>query len=152
MTGLTGYDWTVWPDWPEVVLKDDFKKIKVAMLKAHLKAIGRDISGKKVDLIDRIKDHYTPYDHEDQAAIRAMDDFRVRAIEYGVVASWFRFCLNFLGGILPVMMVGGSLWFWSSGSITAGDIAAKQGVRGMIASDLFPCIRHLMDNPSLIHE
>ncbi len=34
----------------------------------------------------------------------------------------------------------------------AGDIAGKQGQRGMIASDLFPYIRILMDNPSLIHE
>ncbi len=84
------------------------------------------VTGQIVDTVTNIKTVklFAHNDHEDQAAIRAMDDFRVRAIEYGVVASWFRFCLNFLGGILPVVMVGGSLWFWSNGNITAGDIAA----------------------------
>ena len=58
-----------------------------------------------------------------------------------------------IGGLLAQGLIGSSAslcgtWIHSA----AGDIAAKQGVRGMIASDLFPCIRHLMDNPSLIHE
>ena len=84
------------------------------------------VTGQIVDTVTNIKTVklFAHNDHEDRAALRAMDDFRFHSIEYGVVASWFRFCLNFLGGILPVMMVGGSLWFWSSGSITAGDIAA----------------------------
>ena len=84
------------------------------------------VTGQIVDTVTNIKTVklFAHNKHEDRAALRAMDDFRFHSIEYGVVASWFRFCLNFLGGILPVMMVGGSLWFWSSGSITAGDIAA----------------------------
>ena len=84
------------------------------------------VTGQIVDTVTNIKTVklFAHNEHEDRAALRAMDDFRFHSIKYGVVASWFRFCLNFLGGILPVMMVGGSLWFWSSGSITAGDIAA----------------------------
>ena len=84
------------------------------------------VTGQIVDTVTNIKTVklFSHNEHEDQAALRSMDDFRFHSIQYGVVASWFRFFLNFLGGILPVMMVGGSLWFWSNGSITAGDIAA----------------------------
>ena len=67
-------------------------------------------------------------DHEDRAALEAMWGFRKSSLDYGVVAAWFRFCLNGLAGILPVMMVGGSLWFWSSGTVTAGDIAAAGAI------------------------
>ena len=88
------------------------------------------VTGQIVDTVTNIKTVklFAHNQHEDNAALRAMDDFRIRSIEYGVVASWFRFCLNFIGGILPVMMVGGSLWFWSNGNISAGDIAATGAI------------------------
>ena len=88
------------------------------------------VTGQIVDTVTNIKTVklFAHKQHEDNAALRAMDDFRIRSIEYGVVASWFRFCLNFIGGILPVMMVGGSLWFWSNGNISAGDIAATGAI------------------------
>lgn len=34
----------------------------------------------------------------------------------------------------------------------AGDLAAADGERGMIARDLFPCLRHLVDNPAAADE
>ena len=57
-----------------------------------------------------------------------MAGFRHSSIKYGEVAAWFRFCLNGLAGILPVIMVGGSLWFWSTGQVSAGDIAAAGAI------------------------
>ncbi len=88
------------------------------------------VTGQIVDTVTNIKTVklFAHNDHEDRAALRAMGTFRDRSIEYGVMAAWFRFCLNALAGVLPVMMVGGGLWFWSKGSVTAGDIAATGAI------------------------
>ncbi|MDB4115588.1 ABC transporter ATP-binding protein/permease [Planktomarina sp.] len=88
------------------------------------------VTGQIVDTVTNIKTVklFAHDEHEDQAALKAMRGFRDSSLDYGTVASWFRFCLNSLGGILPVMMVGGSLWFWSTGSISAGDIAVAGAI------------------------
>ena len=88
------------------------------------------VTGQIVDTVTNIKTVklFAHDEHEDRAALEAMRAFRDRSLDYGTVASWFRFCLNGLGGILPVMMVGGSLWFWSAGSISAGDIAVAGAI------------------------
>ena len=88
------------------------------------------VTGQIVDTVTNIKTVklFAHGDHEDRAALRAMGAFRNRSIEYGLTAAWFRFCLNGLGGVLPVVMVGGGLWFWSKGSVTAGDIAAAGAI------------------------
>jgi ATP-binding cassette subfamily B protein len=88
------------------------------------------VTGQIVDTVTNIKTVklFAHDEHEDRAALEAMSGFRSRSLDYGTVASWFRFCLNGLGGILPVMMVGGSLWFWSTGSISAGDIAVAGAI------------------------
>jgi ATP-binding cassette, subfamily B, bacterial len=88
------------------------------------------VTGQIVDTVTNIKTVklFAHDKHEDQVALEAMSEFRDRSIDYGTVASWFRFCLNGLGGVLPVMMVGGSLWFWSTGSISAGDIAVAGAI------------------------
>lgn len=88
------------------------------------------VTGQIVDTVTNIKTVklFAHDEHEDQAALEAMRGFRDSSLDYGTVASWFRFCLNSLGGVLPVMMVGGSLWFWSTGSISAGDIAVAGAI------------------------
>jgi ATP-binding cassette subfamily B protein len=88
------------------------------------------VTGQIVDTVTNIKTVklFAHHDHEDQAALEAMDGFRKRTLDYGLVSAWFRFCLNGLAGFLPVMMVGGSLWFWNTGSVTAGDIAAAGAI------------------------
>ena len=88
------------------------------------------VTGQIVDTVTNIKTVklFAHDKHEDRVALEAMSGFRDRSIDYGTVASWFRFCLNGLGGVLPVMMVGGSLWFWSTGSISAGDIAVAGAI------------------------
>ncbi|WP_425097757.1 ABC transporter ATP-binding protein [Tropicibacter sp. S64] len=88
------------------------------------------ITGQMVDTVTNIKTVklFAHDDFEDKAALGAMDTYRTRFIEFGRVSVWFRFWLMALAGLLPVMMVGGALWFWSLGLVTAGDIAATGAV------------------------
>ena len=88
------------------------------------------VTGQIVDTVTNIKTVklFAHDDHEDRAALTAMSAFRDYSLDYGLIAAWFRFCLNGLAGILPVIMVGGSLWFWNTGNISAGDIAAAGAI------------------------
>ncbi|MDS9951552.1 MAG: ABC transporter ATP-binding protein, partial [Planktomarina sp.] len=100
-------------------------------MRSEVRASARaTVTGQIVDTVTNIKTVklFAHDDHEDRAALEAMSVFRNQSLDYGAVASWFRFCLNGLGGVLPVMMVGGSLWFWSTGSISAGDIAVAGAI------------------------
>ena len=60
---------------------------------------------------------------EDRAALDAMEQFRRKALVFGVVSANFRFVLTLLGGILPLLSIVGSLWLWQKGMATPGDIA-----------------------------
>jgi ATP-binding cassette, subfamily B, bacterial len=51
-------------------------------------------------------------------------------VAFGGVTARFRFWLMAVAGTLPVMLIGGALWFWSLGITSAGDIAAA----GLIAT------------------
>ena len=88
------------------------------------------VTGQIVDTVTNIKTVklFAHDKKEDDAAIDAMDHFRDFSIHYGVIAAWFRFCLNGLSGILPIMLVGGSLYYWSVGNVSAGDIAAAGAI------------------------
>ncbi len=68
--------------------------------------------------------------HEDQAALRALEGYRGATIHFGAVTASFRFWLMALAGVLPVMLIGGSLWFWTQGTASSGDIATA----GLIAT------------------
>ncbi|MFW2542865.1 ABC transporter ATP-binding protein [Primorskyibacter sp. 2E107] len=88
------------------------------------------ITGQMVDTVTNIKTVklFAHAEYEDQAALGAMDTYRNRFIEFGRVSVEFRFWLMALAGLLPVMMVGGALWYWSLGLVSAGDIAATGAV------------------------
>ena len=88
------------------------------------------VTGQIVDTVTNIKTVklFAHDKKEDDAAIGSMDNFRDFSIHYGVIAAWFRFCLNALSGILPIMLVGGSLYYWSMGNVSAGDIAAAGAI------------------------
>ena len=88
------------------------------------------VTGQIVDTVTNIKTVklFAHDKKEDDAAIGSMDNFRDFSIHYGVIAAWFRFCLNGLSGILPIMLVGGSLYYWSIGNVSAGDIAAAGAI------------------------
>ena len=88
------------------------------------------VTGQIVDTVTNIKTVklFAHDKKEDDSAIDAMDNFRDFSIHYGVIAAWFRFCLNGLSGILPIMLVGGSLYYWNMGNVSAGDIAAAGAI------------------------
>ena len=71
--------------------------------------------------------------HEDRAAIGAMQTYRDRTTDFGYVSTTFRTLLVMLAGTVPVMLVGATLYLWSKGAATAGDIAATGAVALRIA-------------------
>ncbi|WP_300032985.1 ABC transporter ATP-binding protein [uncultured Roseobacter sp.] len=93
------------------------------------------VSGQVVDTITNIKTVklFAHADHEDRAALGAMQTFRTRAIEFGYLAAGFRFALMTLAGLLPVLLLGGTIILWQAGQATQGDIVAAGAVAIRIA-------------------
>ncbi|PZX18947.1 ATP-binding cassette subfamily B protein [Palleronia aestuarii] len=93
------------------------------------------VSGQVVDTITNIKTVklFAHADHEDRAALGAINTFRDRVIDFGLVSAAFRFSLMTLAGVLPVLLIGGTLWLWSVGAASAGDIAAAGAIAIRIA-------------------
>jgi ATP-binding cassette subfamily B protein len=93
------------------------------------------VSGQVVDTITNIKTVklFAHDDHEDRAALDAMQSFRKRALEFGYLAAGFRFALMSLAGILPVLLIGATILLWQRGMASAGDIAAAGAISIRIA-------------------
>ena len=93
------------------------------------------VSGQVVDTITNIKTVklFAHADHEDRAALGAMQTFRQRALEFGYLAAWFRLSLMSLAGILPVLLIGGTIMLWQRGMATEGDIVASGAIAIRIA-------------------
>lgn len=87
------------------------------------------LTGQVVDTITNIKTVklFAGTRHETDAAQVAMQDLRARALDYGEVATLFRFGLITLAGILPLTMVGFGLGMRDAG-VTPGDLAAVGAV------------------------
>ncbi len=62
-------------------------------------------------------------EEEDSATRNALERFRVKALEFGMMSASFRLVLTMLGGVLPLLSILGSLYLWSKGQATPGDIA-----------------------------
>jgi ATP-binding cassette subfamily B protein len=93
------------------------------------------VSGQVVDTITNIKTVklFAHADFEDQAARHSMVELRERSLDFGKLSASFRFILMTLAGILPVLLLGATLWLWQAGSATAGDIVAAGAVSIRIA-------------------
>lgn len=93
------------------------------------------VSGQVVDTITNIKTVklFAHHRFEDEVALKAMESFREASLEYGEISTWFRLALMTLAGVLPVMLIGGTLWQWQAGAASAGDIAAAGAVSLRIA-------------------
>ena len=94
-----------------------------------------NVTGQIVDTVTNMKTVklFAHARHEDRVALEAMATFRERAISYGVISSWFRLTLMALAGVLPVMLVGGTVWLWMQGAASAGDIAAAGAISFRLA-------------------
>ncbi len=93
------------------------------------------ITGQVVDTITNIKTVklFAHHEHEDRAALKSMGVYRERALDFGVVSSWFRLALMAMAGVLPVILVGGTVSLWMQGGASAGDIAAAGAISMRIA-------------------
>ncbi len=93
------------------------------------------VSGQVVDTITNIKTVklFAHSAFEDQAARDSMVELRERSLDFGKLSASFRFILMTLAGILPVLLLGATLWLWQSGMATAGDIVAAGAVSIRIA-------------------
>ncbi len=93
------------------------------------------VSGQVVDTITNIKTVklFAHDEHEDRAALDAMEGFRKRALEFGYLAAGFRLALMSLAGILPVLLIGATVLLWQRGMASTGDIAAAGAISIRIA-------------------
>ncbi len=93
------------------------------------------VTGQIVDTVTNMKTVklFAHASHEDRVALEAMETFRERAISYGKISSFFRVTLMALGGVLPVLLVGGTAWLWSRALASAGDIAASGAISFRLA-------------------
>lgn len=83
------------------------------------------VTGQVVDTITNIATVklFSHGAHEDQATLDALEGYRGATINFGAASTAFRFWLMTLAGILPVLLIGGSLFLWTRGTASAGDIA-----------------------------
>ena len=93
------------------------------------------VTGQVVDTISNMRTVklFAHADYEDRVAIGAMQGYRDRTMEFGVLSTGFRFWLMTVAGVLPVVMVGLALWMWTRGQASPGDIAATGTVALRIA-------------------
>ncbi|WP_299652215.1 ABC transporter ATP-binding protein [uncultured Jannaschia sp.] len=93
------------------------------------------VTGQVVDTITNIKTVklFGHGEHEDRNALEAMSTFRDRAIDFGYVSATFRFALMAVAGLLPVMLIGGTILLWQAGAATPGAIAAAGAIAIRIA-------------------
>ncbi len=93
------------------------------------------VSGQVVDTITNIKTVklFAHAAHEDRAALGEMENFRQTALHFGYLSAGFRLCLMTLAGILPVLLLGATLYLWQLGMATEGDIVAAGAVAIRIA-------------------
>lgn len=114
-------------------IKGFLKKVRVAS--ASRAAARAMVTGQIVDTVTNMKTVklFAHSRHEDGVALEAMNAFRDKAIEYGIISSWFRLSLMALAGVLPVLLVGATVYLWSQGGATAGDIAAAGAIAFRLA-------------------
>lgn len=93
------------------------------------------VSGQVVDTITNIKTVklFAHAAFEDRVALQSMQVFRERSLEFGAISTWFRYSLMTLAGVLPVLLIGSTVWLWQQGQATPGDIAAAGAVAMRIA-------------------
>ena len=93
------------------------------------------VSGQVVDTITNIKTVklFAHAAFEDRVALRAMEVFRTRSVEFGEISTAFRLALMALAGVLPVLLIGGTVLLWQAGRASPGDIAAAGAIAMRVA-------------------
>lgn len=88
------------------------------------------VTGQVVDTVTNIKTVklFANRDREDKAAIDAMSELWDATVDFGWTSASFRFFLMTIAGIVPILMVGATLYSWSIGQSSAGAIATSGAV------------------------
>lgn len=108
---------------------------KIRVIAGNRAAARAALTGQIVDTVTNIKTVklFAHHKHEDAAALSAMRNLREKTLEFGRMATLFRFSLMSVAGMVPVVLVGGMLWLWSNGSVSAGNIATTGAISLRIA-------------------
>jgi len=93
------------------------------------------VSGQVVDTITNIKTVklFAHDAFEDRVALQAMGTFRDKSLDFGVISTVFRTSLMLLSGVLPVLLIGGTLILWQRGQASVGDVAAAGAIAMRLA-------------------
>ena len=122
--------------WIAVLFFMVFRFVKRFRAAATKRAAARAmVTGQIVDTVTNMKTVklFAHASHEDHVAIDAMSGYRDIATQFGTISSWFRFSLSAIAGVLPVVLVGGTAWLWSTGHATPGGIASAGAISFRLA-------------------
>ncbi|PIE12972.1 MAG: multidrug ABC transporter ATP-binding protein [Rhodobacterales bacterium] len=131
---LSAIDWRVgivliiWSVGYIAVIRWFLPRIRIrAKNRASARAV---LTGQIVDTITNINTVklFARRQYEDSAATDAMAGLRQSSLEFGKLATLFRFSLMTIAGAVPVLLVGCTLWLWSHGQSSAGDIATTGAI------------------------
>ncbi len=83
------------------------------------------VTGQIVDTLSNIATvKLFAQDHEeDKATLQTLDTYREASFTFGALTAIFRMVLMTLGGFLPVVAILATLYLWTAGQASAGDIA-----------------------------
>lgn len=93
--------------------------------RAKVRAAARaTVTGQIVDTVTNMRTVklFAHNAHEDRAATDALKALRSAAIDFGFVSVSFRGMLLIVAGILPVILIGSTVYFWSLGTATVGQL------------------------------
>ncbi|PVH28386.1 ABC transporter ATP-binding protein [Pararhodobacter oceanensis] len=93
------------------------------------------VTGQVVDTITNIRTVklFAHSRHEDRNALEAMQGYREKVLSFGILSASFRVTLMIIAGVLPVALVGGTLYLWAQGEASAGAIVAAGAVSTRLA-------------------
>ncbi|MEJ2035369.1 MAG: ABC transporter ATP-binding protein [Maritimibacter sp.] len=112
---LVGYGFTIRWFMPRVRSR--------AKARAGARAI---VTGQVVDTVTNIRTVklFAQNAREDASTLDALDEFRARSLDFGHLAAGFRITLMLLAGMLPVLLIGGTLVVWAGGGTSEGGIVS----------------------------
>ena len=103
----------------------------------RIRAASKDRAGKRAMVTGQVVDTVTNIptvklfarrEREDQEAIKAMADLWDVSVTFGWISAKFRFFLMGISGVVPILMVGATLYSWSLGDSTVGAVATSGAV------------------------
>ena len=98
---------------------------RIRVRSRHRANMKSELSGQLVDSISHMETVklFAHAGREEAAALESFQRYRTSQLEFGRMVWTFRALLTTLGGLLPAVMLGLSLWLWQGGETTIGTVA-----------------------------